>query len=111
MGFEFDLEHFLETAFWPLFWGSVAAFSFLTLLAHSHLRNRALVTLLRRAITLRQKQEEMKRRIGTAPLLARYQRLEKGIREILAREGLRSPALPVPPPTPAPGRPSVPAGR
>lgn len=103
MGVDFDWDRFLATAFWPLVAGSAAAFCFLAILAYTHLRSRALIDLLRRAVIKREKQEEMKRRIGTAPLLPRYQRFEKGLRDLLAREGLQAPPPP-PPPAPAPAK-------
>jgi hypothetical protein len=100
VGPDIDFERLLATASWPVFFGGLAAFFFLALLAYSHLRTRALIGLLRQAIALREKQEEVKKRIGTAPLLPRYQRFEKGVRDLLGREGLR-PAAPKPS-TPAP---------
>ncbi len=104
MGPDFDLEQFFITALGPVFAAGAAVFSFLALLAYSHLRSRALVDLLRQAVALREKQEDMKKRIGTAPLLPRFQRFEQGVRHLLALEGLR-PAPPKPP-SPKPATPT-----
>ena len=101
MGLDFDVEHFLATAFGPIVFGALAAFFFLALLAYVHLRSRALIGLLQQAVALREIQEEMKKRIGTAPLLSRFQRYETSLRQLLAREGL-SPVPPKPPAKPAP---------
>ena len=75
-----------------VFLGLLAGFLFLRLLAQTHLRDRALLNLFHRAATLRRKQEEIERRIGTAPLLPRYRRFETGLRAILTREGIQPPA-------------------
>lgn len=108
MGFDGDWERWLATSIWPIAAGGVAVFLFLSLLAYTHLRSRALIGLLRQAVVLRERQEDLKKRIGTAPLLPRFQRFEKGLRDLLAREGLR----PVPPKPPAPpAKPATPAGR
>lgn len=82
-----DLETWI-----PLAFGLLAAFFYLRLLAHTHQVDRALVDLCRRAVALREKQEEMQKRIGTAPLLPRYRRFEQGIRALLAREEMKPPA-------------------
>ena len=75
----------------PLLFGIGAGLLFLRLLAHTHLHDRALLELCRQAVALRERQEGMEQRIGTAPLLPRYRRFEKGIRDLLAREGLKLP--------------------
>jgi len=104
-----DIERFLSTAFWPLVFGGLAAFSFLGLLAYTHLRSRALIDLCRQAVKLREAQEEMRKRMGSAPFLNRCLRFEMGVRRILEREGLRP--APPPPPPPAPGRAGAPPVR
>jgi hypothetical protein len=104
VGPDFDLEQFFITAGAPAVAVAAAVFSFFALLAYAHLRSRALIDLLRQAIALREKQEDMKKRIGTAPLLPRFQRFEKGVRDLLAREGLR--AAPPKPPSPKPATPA-----
>lgn len=100
------IERLLATALWPLFFGGLAAFLFLALLAATHLRSRALLDLCRQAVKLREAQEETRKRIGAAPLLPRTQRFEKAVRDLLARDGLRPP-----PPPPAPARPAPPSAR
>jgi len=94
------IERFLATAFWPLLFGGLAAFFFLGILAYTHLRTRALLDLCRQAVKLREIQEEIRKRIGSAPMLVRTQQFERGLRDLLAREGLRPPP---PPPPPAKG--------
>ena len=92
-----DFDRLLATAFWPLVFGGLAAFLFLGLLAYTHLRTRALLDLCRQAVKLREAQEEIKKRIGSAPMLPRTQKFERALRDLLAREGLKPP----PPPPPA----------
>jgi len=99
-----DLEQFFIAVLGPAAAVGIAVFAFLALVAYTHLRHRALIDLLVRAVALREKQEAIRKRIGTAPLLPRFQRFEKGVRDLLAREGLR----PVPPKPPAP-RPAGPS--
>lgn len=95
-----QIERFLATAFWPLVFGGLAAVCFLGILAYTHLRTRALLDLCRQAVKLREAQEEIKKRIGTAPMLGRVQQFERGLRDLLAREGLRPPPPPPPPAKP-----------
>ncbi len=101
------IERFLATAFWPLLFGGLAAVFFLGILAYTHLWTRALLDLCRQAVKLREIQEEIKKRIGAAPMLPRAQKFEKALRDLLAREGLHPPPPPPPPPAkagPSPAR-------
>jgi hypothetical protein len=100
---EFDAEadRWIRDYLPALLIGAAGAFCYLALLARAHLRARLLVDLYREAGRLRLKQEEIKKREGDAPHLQRYQRLEQGLLQILAREGLIPPA-PAPVPTAAP---------
>ena len=103
-----EFERLLATAFWPLVFGGLAAFSFLGLIAYTHLRTRALLDLCRQAVKLRETQEDIKKRIGSAPMLPRAQKFERALRDLLAREGLKPPP---PPPPPAPAKGGTPPAR
>ena len=83
-----DLERLIMAASGPLVFGGLAAFFFLSLVAYCHVKRRALVELLNQAVALREKQQELKNRTGEAPRLEGARRVEKGVRALLAREGL-----------------------
>ena len=69
--------------------GIVAVAAWLALLARAHARARLLVGLAKECRRRRLAQEEIRRRVGFAPQLARYERLELDVLKRLEREGLR----------------------
>jgi predicted aminopeptidase len=74
--------------------GGLAAFSYLALLARAHLRLQALIRLLAEVVRRRAEQEEIRDRLGDAPQLDRYSRIEARLRALLDAQGLRSAAPP-----------------
>lgn len=101
MDLERQAERLISEYLVPLVIGGLAVFCYLALLARVHLRARVMIDLYREAGRLRKKQEEIRNREGDAPYLDKYRRLEQGLLNLLAREGLR-PAAPPPAPAPTP---------
>lgn len=104
MDLERQAERLVSEFLAPLVIGGLAVFCYLALLARIHFKTRLMIGLYREAGRLREQQEQIKMRVGDAPHLQKYQRLEQGILKLLAREGLRPaapPAAPAPAPAPA----------
>jgi hypothetical protein len=69
---------------------ALAAFAYLALLARAHQRAALLVSLTRKCRRQILRQEELRERLGFAPRLEYYRRLERDLLKRLAREGVRA---------------------
>jgi hypothetical protein len=69
---------------------ALAAFAYLALLARAHRRAALLVSLARECRRRIRRQEELQERLGFAPRLEDYRRLERDLQKCLAREGVRA---------------------
>jgi hypothetical protein len=69
---------------------ALAAFAYLLLLARAHQRAALLVLLALECRRRIRSQEEMRERLGFAPRLDHYRRLERVLQKRLAREGVRA---------------------
>lgn len=84
-----QIDLWIREIFWPALFGSLAAFTYLTLLARAQVRARVLASLLRECRRRIERQQLMKDSLGFAPRLEHYRTLEIRLRARLLKEGVR----------------------